>query len=116
MSAARRTKHGMCGTPEYHMFQSARFRSKEQGLAFDLDLKDIVIPLLCPLLATPIVCGEGTMTASSPSLDRIHPEKGYVKGNIQVISYRANAIKQNASIEELELLTSNLRRILGRAK
>lgn len=37
----------------------------------------------------------------SPTLDRIVPEKGYVLGNIAVISHKANAIKQNATAEEI---------------
>ena len=47
--------------------------------------------------------------ADSPSLDRINPNLGYIKGNVWVISYRANMIKNNATLEELELLTRNLK-------
>jgi hypothetical protein len=45
---------------------------------------------------------DGKFSHSSYSLDRIDSDKGYVKGNVQVISYRANMLKSNASIEELE--------------
>jgi hypothetical protein len=45
-----------------------------------------------------------------PSLDRIRPERGYTKGNIWVISNRANTLKNNATLEELELLVKNLRK------
>ena len=40
----------------------------------------------------------------SPSLDRIIPEKGYVKGNIIVVSLKANTMKNNATIEEIKNL------------
>jgi hypothetical protein len=40
----------------------------------------------------------------SPSLDRIFPELGYTKGNVRVISWRANWIKNNSTIEEIEKL------------
>lgn len=52
--------------------------------------------------------GTGGAKMSSPSLDHIEPEKGYVRGNVWVISYRANMIKNNATIDELQLLATNL--------
>ncbi len=39
---------------------------------------------------------------ASPSLDRLEPTRGYVKGNVAVISYRANRIKTDATAEELQ--------------
>ena len=50
---------------------------------------------------------------NSYSLDRIDSNKGYIKGNVWIISNRANTIKNNASLEELELLMSNLKKKLG---
>ena len=44
-----------------------------------------------------------------PSLDRIDGAKGYVKGNVRVISHRANMLKNDATIEELELVLKDLR-------
>jgi hypothetical protein len=40
----------------------------------------------------------------SPSLDRRVPELGYVKGNVEVISMKANAIKSYAAPEEIMLV------------
>lgn len=48
----------------------------------------------------------------SPSLDRIKPELGYVKGNIRVISFKANSIKNDASIEELRQILQYMEDIL----
>lgn len=45
--------------------------------------------------------GKGGVKDNSPSLDKIVPSKGYVVGNIQVISYKANRLKGDCSLEDL---------------
>ncbi len=104
-----RTTHGKSRTPEYFMFIGARSRAREQNLPFNLVLEDIVIPAVCPLLEIPLVVAKNCHTDNSPSLDRICPEKGYVKGNIMVISFRANTIKSDATLSELKQLIKNWR-------
>jgi len=101
-------------TSVHRMLCSAKARAKKAKLPFDLKLEDVVIPEVCPLLGIPIV--EGHMkgkqgpSPNSPSLDRIRPELGYVKGNLWVISHRANIIKQDATPDELELIAKQLRK------
>jgi hypothetical protein len=87
--------------PVHRLLTSARDRAKEKGITFCLTVSDVFVPKRCPILGIPLVPGKGKQTANSPSLDRINPLKGYVPGNVQVISYRANAMKQNASPKEL---------------
>jgi hypothetical protein len=96
--------------PRRSMLSGAKRRASEQGLAFDLVLEDITIPPVCPVLGIPLHTGEGMWSTGSPSLDRLIPELGYVKGNVVVISWRANALKRDATLEELELLTAWLAR------
>lgn len=85
------------------MVRNARRRALAKGLPFDITADDIEIPERCPVLGIPLVPAKGVRGGSpaSPSLDRIVPERGYVPGNIMVISNRANSIKQNASPYEL---------------
>lgn len=90
------------------MLNSAKGRAKKDGLPFALTEEDIIIPDICPLLKIPLFRGDGKPIANSPSLDRIIPHLGYVAGNVWVISYRANSIKNDATIVELETLTANL--------
>lgn len=90
--------------PSYDMYHNAKRRAKEYGIPFDITYKDIEIPEVCPILKIPMVRGVGKSSEFSPSLDRIIPELGYVKGNIAVISSRANRLKNDSSIEELEAL------------
>jgi hypothetical protein len=56
---------------------------------------------VCPYLGIPLVHGTGKLTRSSPTLDRITPALGYVEGNVEVISYLANAMKRDATEEQL---------------
>ena len=75
-------------------------------MPFNLTLEDIRVPKYCPLLGTLLEFGGAP--ATSPSIDRLDPAKGYTKDNIWVISRRANAIKNDATPEELHRLTHNL--------
>lgn len=90
--------------PERELLQSARQRAKRAGLPFDLTIDDINIPAVCPVLGTPLVKGEGYMSGASPSLDKIVPSRGYVRGNVSVISMRANRLKSDATADELARL------------
>jgi len=83
---------------EKYLVQGAKQRAKKYGLPFDITYKDIVIPECCPYLGIKLV---PFSEWSSPSLDKIIPELGYVKGNIQVISTKANTMKNNATQAEL---------------
>lgn len=72
-------------------------RALKKNVPFDLTEDDIKPPDVCPILGTAFVKG----TPYAMSIDRIDPTKGYVKDNIQIISHKANAMKQDASKEEL---------------
>jgi hypothetical protein len=80
----------------------ARKRAKELNIPCTISKEDVVIPETCPALGIPLFYGDGKMTDNSPSLDRLEPSIGYVKGNVEVISVKANRIKNNASLEEIE--------------
>jgi hypothetical protein len=95
-------KHGLSTTKEYRMLKDARKRAKRFNLEYNIDITDIVIPENCPILNIPLVHGTKYQTDSSPSLDRIDSSKGYIKGNVRVISVRANRLKQDSTIEELK--------------
>lgn len=88
--------------PRNYILQHVRGRAKKLGLPFDLTIDDIVIPDVCPILGIALAISNDYVSANSPSIDRLIPEVGYVKGNIAIISHKANTIKNNASVEELE--------------
>lgn len=92
-----RTQKWNDNNPEKYLFKAARDRAKRKNLDFDLKLSDIVIPDVCPILNVKFE----KYTDYAASVDRINPAKGYVSGNVQIISKRANLMKSNSTIEEL---------------
>jgi hypothetical protein len=104
--------------PVRKLIKLARRRAKERGLEFNLTPEDVVIPELCPVLGIPLLVGpcESTWVDGTATLDRIDNSKGYIKGNVLVVSWRANRIKGDASVEELVKLAefySTLQLIAG---
>lgn len=66
-------------------------------------LKQITLPTHCPVFGYPLdYNGTGQYRSDkSPSLDRIDSSKGYTLDNIQILSWRANRIKNDSTPEEL---------------
>jgi hypothetical protein len=96
----------------YKMFHRSKSRALAKGLEHTITIEDIVIPTYCPLLGIFLEDNTGKgkgNNPTSPSLDRIDSSRGYTPDNIWVISNRANEIKSNATLEELEQITSGLR-------
>lgn len=95
--------------PRSKMLSAAKQRAKIKGLKFDIDLEDIQIPSNCPLLDIPLILTDKTISDSSPTLDRIKNSRGYVKGNVIVISYAANRCKGNLNADMILKLANNLK-------
>ena len=92
--------------PNRRMWSVAKQRAKQRGIEFTITQDDIVIPKVCPVLGINLVLGVGVSkrqggNKNSPSLDRIDPSKGYIPGNVRVISHMANSMKGAASKDEL---------------
>jgi hypothetical protein len=98
------TLDGRSRTPEGRLFTAARVRARDQGVPFDITVDDIVIPEKCPVLGLPLESGHGGWADTSPTVDKIIPELGYVPGNIAVISWRANRLKHDGTLEELRAI------------
>lgn len=85
---------------QWRMWYSAKVRAKQFNLPFDIVVEDIKIPTHCPILGIKLDTDYTDKTwQSSPSLDRVVPDKGYVKGNIAIISKKANRMKQDVTPE-----------------
>lgn len=97
---------------EYSLWRSAKDSSRKKGREFSIDVEDIIIPTHCPILGHKLDITE-KRSHDSPSIDRVDSSKGYIKDNIQIISWRANMLKSNMTLEECEKLLLHLRSISG---
>lgn len=92
---------------EKNLLGAARRNARSKKLEFSIELSDIVIPETCPVFGFRLE-KRRDKGYNQPSLDRIDNTKGYVKGNVWVISYKANRLKNNATLEELRMLVKAL--------
>ena len=91
--------------------RASKNRAKAKELEHTLTLDDLkeLYPAdnKCPVFGFELSWGNPKW--SSPSLDRIDSSKGYTYDNCQIISNKANVIKNDATLEDLELLVSYLK-------
>jgi hypothetical protein len=94
----------------HRILVEAKSRAKKRGIPFEITSADVVWNDVCPVLKIPITIqrnkGRGG-DDNSPSLDRIDNGKGYVPGNVRIISNRANKLKNTMTKEECALLLKN---------
>ena len=93
--------------PARTLLHNARKRSRTDGVICTITEADIVIPEYCPVFPWIALTHGHTTERGQPlptaaSLDKIDPSRGYIPGNVQVISFLANAMKQNATVKELK--------------
>lgn len=93
--------------------RTAKVRSEKLGIPFDITVKDLDVPDVCPIFGTPLVW-TNKLSNDTPSMDRLVPSKGYVKGNVTFISMRANRLKSDASVEDLEKILQWMKDSSGR--
>lgn len=88
--------------PAGYLYRTAKARAARKGVEFTIEQSDIVVPDLCPVFKLPFVYSDGASNDMSPSLDRKKNSLGYIPGNVVVISHKANRIKNNATLEEIQ--------------
>jgi len=96
--------------PVLYMLRNCKNRAKEIGQPFNLTRADIIVPDVCPVLGIPIQKGSAGFHPNSPSVDRFDSTKGYVSGNVNVISWRANALKRDGTLDEFRKIVAYLER------
>lgn len=108
----RRIRRFKNSHPGVFMYYNAKRRAKTKGYEFNIELIDIIIPKYCPYLNIPLIYGVKGDYENTPSLDRLDNSKGYVKGNILVVSKKGNSMKNSASFEELKTFCTNILKMI----
>ena len=107
-----------CGPSAKHfnlalrIWRRAKKRASTTGVPFTISPQDVEVPDCCPVFGRPFRLGVRGDQNDTPSLDRIDASKGYIPGNVCVISWRANTLKRDATLEELEQIAAYVRRHL----
>lgn len=90
-------------------------RARKKGIPFQLALNDLHIPTHCPILDIPLVRHGPGLFDDMPSIDRVIPELGYVPNNVNIISWKANRLKNNATLEEVKKILKYMQKNLSLA-
>lgn len=94
--------------PRGKIIDRVRNRAKEFNIPFNISSEDIILKKVCPILKFELKYDNITSDKFSPSLDRIDPNLGYTKGNIEIISMLANSMKSNANVDELITFSNSI--------
>lgn len=79
------------------LLRQIKLRAKKTGVKFNLTMDDIIVPKRCPVFGMVLKRGVGHSCDTSPTVDRINAKRGYVKGNVAIISRKANSLKGAAT-------------------
>lgn len=87
--------------PEEALLSVARCRAKRKGQEFTITAKEITpFPTTCPVLGQALCQGTSSRHPDAWSIDRVDNSRGYVPGNVKIISLRANMLKSSATLDE----------------
>jgi hypothetical protein len=95
--------------PQHYLWYVARTRSRQKGTEFTIVKEDIIIPKVCPILGLTLTKGNGYLP-NAMSLDRVDNNKGYIPGNVRVISRKANLMKSDLTVDILEQIIKYIKK------
>lgn len=90
--------------PNQFILTAVKSRCKRNNQYCNLELDDIIVPKYCPVLNIELKHSKEKISNTSPSLDRINNDIGYVKNNVIVVSWKVNNIKNNSSLEDMKTI------------
>lgn len=95
-----------------YLWRIVRERARKLQLPFTIEPSDIVIPEVCPVLGIKLLPCRKRIDDSSPTLDKINNELGYIKGNVAVISWKANRLKSDGTSEDHERIANYIKKVV----
>lgn len=107
----QKNKQGTLNSWLTSTLKDSKYRAKKKGLEHNLTREWILanLPKVCPILGIEL-CFTG-YKYNTPSLDRVNNSKGYTPDNVRIISNRANTLKSNATVEELEAIVMYMKNV-----
>lgn len=90
------------------LYNRLKASAKKRNISFSLTLSEInelTFPITCPILGIPLRFNKGKAQDDSISIDRIDSQRGYEIDNIVVISWKANRLKNNGDIKDIESIS-----------
>lgn len=87
--------------PVKYLWGVAKSRAKKFGIPFEILPEDIVLNKYCPITGRELDIFTNNILTSM-SLDKVVNDKGYIKGNVQIISRKGNTLKNNGTIEQFK--------------
>ena len=113
--------------PYIQIYSAIKIRAKRKNIPFKISqeyLKNLLLnaPKKCPALGIKMTISAAHPNASriksdsSPSVDRIIPEKGYVEGNLVVVSDLANKIKTDATPDQIRKVADYYKKLMDSKK
>ncbi|MCR4308178.1 MAG: hypothetical protein NUV80_06490 [Candidatus Berkelbacteria bacterium] len=81
-------------------FRAKRKNAKRDGIEWLIEFGELDWPSRCPILNLELDYFAEYRKEESVSFDRIDSSKGYIKDNVQIISWRANRIKNDGTASE----------------
>lgn len=92
-----------------YIIRNSKYCAKRRNIEFSIKYTDFELPEVCPILGIKLEYGAGH-DGNAPqhaTLDRIDNTKGYVPGNVMIVSRLANAMKNEASFNQLQTFITN---------
>lgn len=107
----------------FRQFHARRQRANSAGIPFTIDFDSLEKPEFCPVLGvklnygcSPTIDGKQTRDPNKASIDKMLPELGYVPGNVFIISWKANKLKSDMTIDQLEKILDYMKKGVNNGK
>ena len=93
-------------------FKLLRKHAKERNLEFTIELRDFINrPLVCAVFNTPLKIDKLSFNDDNYlTFDRVDNDRGYVKGNVELICRLANRLKNKNTLSQLKLFVAYIER------
>lgn len=104
------------GNTLYKQFLIRMQFAKRHNIPFTIDFESIEQPKFCPVLGIELNynwSSDHLRNSAKATLDKVIPELGYVPGNVFVISWRANKLKSNMTLDELQKIMNYIKEKLS---